>query len=54
MASRAAVLYGFGHSIRFVPDDILPEITPERAKRKGQHPRNTDHVLFLQSVIIYR
>ena len=44
MSLGASVADTLRHRIRFVPDDVLPEIPTISAKGEGQHPRNADQV----------
>ena len=47
MAAGAAVFGTFRHRISLCPDYVVAQIPAVGAERKGQHPRNPDHVLLL-------
>ena len=47
MAAGAAVFGTLRHGVSLCPDHVIAQIPAVGAERKGQHPRNTDHVLLL-------
>ena len=47
MAAGAAVFGTLRHGVSLCPDHVIAQIPAVGAERKGQHPRNADHVLLL-------
>ena len=45
-----SVLYIFGQTVCLVPDNIRTQIPSVRAECKGKHPRDSNHILCLDSV----
>ena len=50
IASGAAVFDTLRHRVFFHPDNVIAQIPAGVAERKGQHPRDADHVLGLAAL----
>ena len=50
IAAGAAVFDTLRHRVFFHPDNVIAQIPAGVAERKGQHPRNTDHILGLAAL----
>jgi hypothetical protein len=51
MATGTSVLYTLRHPIRFIPNNILPEIPSRLPDRQGHHPWNAQQILPLDTVM---
>ena len=50
IAAGAAVFDTLRHRVFFHPDNVIAQIPAGVAERKGQHPRDADHVLRLAAL----